>query len=99
MSNSWKDRKRALEEGYFDKQNKAALERISAKLQAVKARVSPVTGKDMEQITVMGVVIDRCKDSGGIWLDGGELEQIIKAASQYSDPGEWLHDFMKQLNG
>jgi Zn-finger nucleic acid-binding protein len=34
----------------------------------------------MEIVTIMGVVVDRCVDSGGLWLDAGELEQLIEAA-------------------
>lgn len=97
MANSWKDRKRALEEDYFDRQNKEALARIQQRIGQSVPRPSPVSGKPMEQITVMGVVIDHCKESGGIWFDGGELEQLLSQAKQYSDPGEWLSDFLAQL--
>lgn len=77
MSDSWDERRRAQEEGYFDKANKEALARLAQK-QAQGQRMSPATGKPMEQLTVMGVVIDRCPETGGIWLDSGELEQIAK---------------------
>lgn len=79
MSDAWDDRKKALEESYFDKENKLALERLKNRKQA---RPSPITGEPMEQVTYMGVVIDRCTKSGGVWLDAGELEQIIKTATQ-----------------
>src|SRR5690606_15929587 len=78
---SWDDRRKAQEEGYFDKLNKDALARLARK-QEQPARPSPVTGKPMEQLTIFGVVTDRCVDSGGIWLDGGELEQILAAAKE-----------------
>lgn len=79
MSDTWDERRRAQEDGYFANLNKQALSRLAAK-QGHPARKSPVTGKPMEQIAVMGIAIDRCVDSGGVWLDAGELSHILEAA-------------------
>jgi Zn-finger nucleic acid-binding protein len=79
MSDTWDERRRAQEDGYFDNLNKQALSRLAAK-KGAPARKSPVTGKPMEQLAVMGVAIDRCVDSGGVWLDAGELTHILEAA-------------------
>lgn len=38
---------------------------------------SPIDGSPMEQIHRFGIEIDRCKTSGGIWLDKGELEKLM----------------------
>lgn len=38
---------------------------------------SPIDGLPMEQINRFGIEIDRCKTSGGIWLDKGELEKLM----------------------
>jgi Zn-finger nucleic acid-binding protein len=81
MSDSWDERRRAQEEGYFENLNKQALARLASKKDH-PARKSPATGKPMEQIAVMGVVIDRCVDSGGIWLDAGELPHILEASKE-----------------
>jgi hypothetical protein len=98
MSDSWDDRRRAQEDGYFEKMNQQALERLKArKGGGSEARLSPVTGKPMEQVTVMGVVVDRCLDSGGIWLDAGELDQIIKAVATSPSTGGSIADFFSQL--
>ena len=78
MSDSFNERRKAQEEEFFKKQNEAALKRLQER-EAEKPRVSPVSGEPMEQIQYMGVVIDKCPASGGIWLDEGELEQIIEA--------------------
>lgn len=83
MSDSWDERRRAQEEGYFDTLNKQALARMAAK-KGQPARPSPASGKPMEVVTVMGVVVDRCVDSGGLWLDAGELEQLMEAAKNSS---------------
>lgn len=79
MSDSWDDRKRAQEEQYFAQQNKAALERMRSH-QSTGPRACPVTGDTLEQITMMGVIIDRCPKCGGVWLDSGELEQILTSS-------------------
>ena len=66
----------AKENQYFEAQNKAAIERI--KVAGVdRVRKSPITGEPMKHEALMGVIVDRCPTSGGIWLDAGELEQIL----------------------
>jgi Zn-finger nucleic acid-binding protein len=52
----------------------------------------------MEQVSLMGVAIDRCPKSGGIWLDAGELELIIKASTESKDKG-WAESFLGKLIG
>lgn len=91
MSDSWDERRLAQEDGYFDNLNKQALARLAEK-KGQPARPSPATGKPMEVVTVMGVVLDRCVDSGGLWLDAGELEQLVEASKNSSAS---LNDFIK----
>ena len=93
MTDSWDERRKAQEEGYFENLNKQALVRLAQK-RTQPARLSPITGKPMEQITVMGVVLDRCLESGGVWLDRGELEQILTVAK---DSKASLKDFVGTL--
>lgn len=76
MSNSWDEMRKAKEDSYFAAKEKEALERLSTKTK----RISPVSGEPMEQITLHGVNIDRCPSSGGVWLDAGELEHLLKIA-------------------
>lgn len=93
MTDSWDDRRRAQEDSYFDKVNQESLARLSRKQQG-PARLSPITGKPMEQIVAFGAVVDRCTTSGGIWLDAGELEQILISAKESSSS---LKDFIGTL--
>ena len=90
----------AHEEEYFRKQNQEAMERIQKRTEEDKPRLSPITGEPMEQLTYMGVVIDRCTGSGGIWLDSGELEQILNAAKNEEEESEstWLAGFLGYIN-
>ena len=46
-----------------------------------RSRKCPICSKKMEKISAgrdKGVLVDRCRNNDGIWLDGGELEEIIK---------------------
>ncbi len=99
MTEAWKDMQKAKEESYFDKKNREALKRLNEKAEEGKPRLSPITGKEMKQEVFHGVVIDRCEDSKGIWLDAGELEQIIQAIADEETGENWLTDFMKGLTG
>lgn len=82
--NSWDEMRKAKEESYFDKRNREALERMTA-FQKEKPRLSPITGEPMNKEIVYGVVIDRCPTSGGVWLDHGELEQLLKVERGFKD--------------
>lgn len=84
MNDSWDEMRRVKEEEYFQKKNQEAVERLKTR---TGNRPSPITGKPMEQITIMGIVVDRCNDSGGIWLDAGELESILKASEKAGAEG------------
>lgn len=100
MSNSWENRRKALEEKYFEEAERETLAKL-AKSRHEGERKSPITGEPMEQVTLFGVVIDRCKKSGGIWLDAGELEQLLEMAKG-SGTGErknWFSDFFELLSG
>lgn len=101
MTNAWDDMRKAKEEEFFLRKNKEALERLAEKKRN-QLRLSPVTGEPMEQIVLHGVVIDRCPTSGGIWLDAGELDQLVEASKKDSEGGKghhWLADFVKGLTG
>ena len=87
---SWDSRRKALEDQFFNKENEAALKRLSERKGGEQPRPSPVTGKPMKPVTLMGVVIDQCEDTGGIWLDAGELEALI-SASNTAEKGERGH--------
>ncbi len=46
-----------------------------------KARKCPICSKRMEKVCPVSdrrFHIDRCRRNDGIWLDGGELEQIVR---------------------
>jgi Zn-finger nucleic acid-binding protein len=93
MTDSWDERRQAQEESYFQRANQESLARLARKKEG-GARKSPITGKPMEHIVAYGAVIDHCTTSGGVFLDKGELEQILEAAKQSSAT---LKDFIGSL--
>ena len=93
MSNAWDDMKHAKENEYFERKNREALDRLASK-ESNQPRLSPISGQPMEQVVLQGVVVDRCQQSGGIWLDAGELEQIVEHSK--ADEG-WFAGFAKSL--
>jgi len=101
MSDAFDDRRKALENDYFQKKNREALDRIAHRQEDEEKRKSPITGEPLEQMTIMGVVVDQCPTSKGIWLDAGELEQILAAAKeQESETGKnLLAEFFATISG
>lgn len=95
MNDSWDNMKKAKEDLYFSRQNEEALKKIKAE-RAGSGRKSPITGEIMEEVAYKGVVLDRCKTSGGIWLDSGELEKIIETVlkEKDGDRDNWLSNFL-----
>jgi Zn-finger nucleic acid-binding protein len=82
MARSEDEKRVNTEEAYFAKANADALERIRARQGLQRSLPSPVSGKPMETITIFGVAVDRCPTSGGIWLDKGEIERLLRAYSE-----------------
>ena len=100
MSDSWNKMQKAKEGSYFEKKNQEALERLKKKKEEEKPRLSPITGEPMVEEVISGVVIDRCTSSGGIWLDAGELEELIEASRSGDEETQgWISGFMKSLKG
>jgi Zn-finger nucleic acid-binding protein len=97
-SDSWSDMRKAKENQFFEQQEKEALARLKSRAESI--RKSPIDGQPMEQVTIMGVVVDRCKSTGGVWLDNGELEQLLKASQKNagSEAGaSWISNFFDGL--
>lgn len=47
-------------------------------------RSCPIDGATMSKSIVHMLVIDRCPECQGVWLDGGELEKVFERASDES---------------
>lgn len=100
MSNSWDQMKKAKEDSYFAKKEQEALARLAKRKDQAQAKISPVSGQPMEEVVLNGVVVDRCPVSGGIWLDAGELEQLLELARSEGggNPDEsWISRFARDV--
>ncbi len=101
MNDAWDDRRRVLEDEYIERQNQAALEKLAHAGEGTQPK-SPITGKAMVREDVLGITIDRCPDSGGVWLDKGELGQLLNRARQQESGGplsSWLHELWSTVTG
>ena len=80
MADSWEERKKGLEEEYFrQKDNELILkmrEKISARDQ-MQNYSCPKCDGSLQTGNFENVQIDICNKCGGVWLDAGELQQII----------------------
>jgi Transcription factor zinc-finger len=50
----------------------------------------------LESYTFQGIALDRCHECGGIWLDKGELEEIVRKISR-GPLGAWLDTLAAKL--
>ena len=98
MSDIFDDRRKGLEEEYFHRKNKEAMEKLRQKMAvAEEAKAGgkssmqcPRCDGTLAESKFEEVVIDTCDKCGGIWLDSGELEQLMKR-----DSG-WFSRFWKR---
>ena len=98
---TWDKMKKAKEDSYFEKKNQEALERLRKSKEnqiGEKPRLSPITGEPMIQEVLHGVVIDRCEKTGGIWLDAGELEQLVQEMKDTGENSNWLSSLFGGLS-
>ncbi len=82
MANAWDERKKALEEEYFHKKEREALDKL--KEGAVRDAClghCPKCGEAIVPITFHDVPMDRCPGCGGVWL--GPKDFKILAAKDH----------------
>lgn len=86
MTDAFDDRRKGLEEEYFHRKNKEAIEKLREKMKVSEEAKAAGTSSmrcprcDGTLVTsqIDDVSIDTCDKCGGIWLDSGELEQLTK---------------------
>src|SRR5687767_1799318 len=89
MGDSFDDRRRGLEEEYFHRKNKEAIEKLREKMKVSEEAKSAGTSSmkcprcdgTLQESKIDEVSIDTCEKCGGVWLDSGELEQLTKRDS------------------
>jgi len=96
MSNPMDDRRRGLEEEYFHRKNKEAIEKLRAKLKVseeakaggTSSMKCPRCDGSLKESKFEDVTIDICDKCGGVWLDSGELEQLTRKPE--AEAGGWF---------
>jgi uncharacterized protein len=90
MSVELEDRGKALENEYFHRQEQELIEKMKAKL-AVEAkgathRDCPKCDGKLVETDYENIKMDVCNSCHGVWLDAGELAQILHK----DEGGSWL---------
>lgn len=87
MTNAWDDRKKALEEEYFHKQDQDAIETI--RRNACLGHC-PKCGEVLQASAYHDVPLDQCPGCRGIWLGQKDLELLAS-----KDHRSWIERFLK----
>jgi len=93
MSDAFDKRRQGLEEEYFHRKNKEAIEKLREKMKVAEAAKAAGTSSmkcprcdgALKESKFEGVLIDSCEKCGGVWLDSGELQQLTQR-----EKGGWL---------
>ena len=78
-----------LDEEYFERKNKEAIAKLRTKMKVAEdaraaglsSMLCPRCAGALKESKFEEVMIDTCEKCGGIWLDSGELEQLLKRDS------------------
>jgi len=99
MSKIWDEREKSLEEEYFRRKEQELIEQIRAKRAEAERQASaiqcPKCEGTLDELTFDDVKIDRCNKCNGVWLDAGELEQLVSNQESHG----WLSRLWRGLAG
>jgi len=84
---------RAKEDIYFAERDRELIEKLKEQLQKVDKQKSkihcPKCPRLLENYRFQGFALNRCQSCGGIWMDRGELDAVIRKVTR--DPlGYWV---------
>jgi ribosomal protein L37AE/L43A len=83
MNDTWQDRERGLEEGYFYQKDNELIAKMKARLAATAGELNcPKCDGKLHTGSFETVQVDMCDKCGGVWLDAGELQQIMHKENQ-----------------
>ncbi|HXG52689.1 MAG TPA: zf-TFIIB domain-containing protein [candidate division Zixibacteria bacterium] len=83
---------RAKEDIYFAERDRELIERLRAQLKKVESAAvfrCPKCPGTLDSYTFHGLLLDRCRDCGGVWMDKGELESLVRKIGR-GPLGEWI---------
>jgi|SRR5215510_7162892 len=102
MSKIWDEREKSLEEEYFRKKEKEAIEKLRAKRaeqqQREKASASaahcPKCDGTLVPLTYEDVRVDRCVKCKGVWLEAADLDRLTQQPESHG----WLSRMWHSLS-
>jgi len=84
---------RAKEDIYFAERDRELMAKLKGQLRKVEEPAAdlacPKCSGHLESYTFHGYALDRCDQCGGVWMDRGELEGVIRKISR-GPLGEWI---------
>lgn len=95
MSDKLRERGKSLENDYFRRKEQELIEKMKAKIQEEETKDlnldCPKCDGHLLETKYEDIVIDVCEECSGVWLDAGELAQVVESEE---DSG-WLSRFFK----
>jgi ribosomal protein L37AE/L43A len=95
MSVELEDRGQALENEYFRRKEQELIAKMKAKINADGAQASelqcPKCDGKLVETNFEKITIDVCNSCSGVWLDAGELAQVVDKEEK---GGGWLGKFL-----
>ena len=93
MSNPLDDRRKGLEDDYFRRKDREAIEKLREKMRVAEEAKAAGTSSmkcprcdgSLQESKFEEVLIDTCEKCGGVWLDSGELQQLTQ-----KEKGGWF---------
>jgi phage FluMu protein Com len=84
---------RAKEDIYFAEHDRELLNKLKEQLQKVDKAGGeihcPKCAGLLQTYSFQGIILDRCSKCGGIWMDKGELEAVVRKVTR-GPIGAWL---------
>lgn len=95
MSEKLQERGKALENEYFRRKEQELIEKMKAKLkqeETIDLKIDcPKCGGHLVETQYENVAIDVCDKCSGVWIDAGELAQVVDK----NEGKGWLNRFFK----
>ena len=90
----------AKEDIFFAQRDRELIAKLKGQLQKGAKTVvdlcCPKCPGHLESFTFQGFALDRCDRCGGIWMDKGELEGVVRKVSR-GPLGEWIDTLTSKI--
>ncbi len=88
-------RRNIVEEEYFAKKNREALEKLTNSVVTSK-RPCPITEEDLQPEAFHGVIVYKSASNKGVWIEANDLQNLLES-NQDQHHKKWNLNFFKQL--